>query len=119
LAHLLRTWKPKSVLLLGDLFHSELNREWLWFEALLREYEKVQFVLVMGNHDILPEKAYKIPNLEKKMWHEEKRFIFSHAPLGEVSKLNICGHIHPGLEISGKARQSFRLPCFYSDKNLF
>jgi uncharacterized protein len=118
-AYLLRNWKPKTVLLLGDLFHSEYNREWLWLEALLREYSHIRFILVIGNHDILPEKAYKIPNLERTERIEEERIIFSHSPLEVRHKLNICGHVHPGLEIVGKARQSFRLPCFYYGRDIF
>ena len=118
-AYLLRTWKPTTVLLLGDLFHSEYNREWLWLEAMLREYGDINFVLVIGNHDILPEKTYRIPNLARTEQIVEERIIFSHAPIEVKGKLNICGHIHPGIEISGKARQSFRLPCFYSGRDVF
>ncbi len=119
LSYLLRTWQPKSVLLLGDLFHSEYNREWLWFESLLKEYPEISFTLVMGNHDILPEKAYTIPNLKRSHLIEEKSLVFSHAPLDNPATLNFCGHVHPGLQISGRARESFRLPCFYSGKNHF
>ena len=119
LAFLLRAWQPEQVLILGDLFHSDYNREWLWFEALVKEFCDMQFILVIGNHDILPEKAYRLENLLRASEIEEPKLIFSHAPLDQPKKLNICGHIHPGYEISGAARQSFRLPCFYKEERLF
>ncbi len=109
---LLNTWKPETVLILGDLFHSEYNREWLWFKSLLMEYPHTQFVLVEGNHDILPSETYVIPNLLKIGLLEEQNLIFSHHPLFGIEKFNICGHIHPGINIKGKARQSISLPCF-------
>jgi DNA ligase-associated metallophosphoesterase len=109
---LLDQLKPETVLLLGDLFHSEYNNEWLWFKSLLRSYPHVQFVLVEGNHDILPRGTYKIENLLKIGRLEEQHFIFSHHPIDFPGKLNICGHVHPGIRIVGKARQSVTLPCF-------
>jgi DNA ligase-associated metallophosphoesterase len=115
---LLNTWKPETVLILGDLFHSEYNSEWLWFKSLLMEYPDTQFVLVEGNHDILPSITYAIPNLLKIGLLEERNFIFSHHPLVESSKLNICGHVHPGLRITGIAKQSVQLPCFYKSETL-
>ena len=119
LGHLIRAWKPKSVLLLGDLFHSNYNREWLWFESFLREHPTVEFTLVIGNHDVLPPNKYELPNMTRISRLEERYFIFSHAPLDEPEKMNICGHVHPGLEIAGSARQSFKLPCFYSGSRHF
>jgi DNA ligase-associated metallophosphoesterase len=105
-------YQPETVLLLGDLFHSDYNNEWLWFKSMLRTYPEVQFVLVEGNHDILPRGTYVIPNLLKIGLLEEQHVIYSHHPLKKTGKLNICGHIHPGVRVEGKARQSATLPCF-------
>jgi DNA ligase-associated metallophosphoesterase len=112
LQFLLNSWQPKSVLLLGDLFHSDYNREWLWFKSLVMQYPQVQFILVEGNHDILQEQHYALDNFLKTGLLEEERFIFSHHPLEDPGKLNICGHLHPGLRIRGIARQAEKLPCF-------
>jgi metallophosphoesterase superfamily enzyme len=30
---------------------------------------------------------------------------------------NIHGHVHPGIIIKGKAKQSLKFPCFYFTKN--
>ena len=113
---LLNTWQPLSVLILGDLFHSSYNNEWLWFKSLLMQYPHVQFILVEGNHDILKGDDYSIPNLSKTKMITEDRFLFSHHPLDFPDRLNICGHIHPGIQIYGMAKQSIKLPCFYLNK---
>ncbi|WP_332911905.1 hypothetical protein [Algoriphagus boritolerans] len=31
--------------------------------------------------------------------------------------LNLCGHIHPGVRLLGKARQTVRIPCFHLSKS--
>jgi uncharacterized protein len=113
LEFLLKAWDPGSVLILGDLFHSEYNKEWLWFRSLLLSHPGREFVLVEGNHDILPESVYNVPNLLKATQVEEPEFVFSHSPVTAKKKINICGHIHPGIRLTGKARQSITLPCFY------
>lgn len=116
---LLNRLKPESVLILGDLFHSDYNREWLWIKSLLMEYRDIAFTLVEGNHDILKHDVYSLPNLSKTESIEEERIIFTHEPLKEPAKLNFCGHIHPGYMLYGKAKQSMKLPCFYSTKSHF
>jgi uncharacterized protein len=119
LQHLISAWKPEQVLLLGDLFHSDYNREWLWFKSLLLGNSNTTFILVEGNHDILPGKEYELPNLRKVNVLEEDELLYTHKPEDSAQRLNICGHVHPGLRITGLARQSFRLPCFYHRDNLF
>jgi DNA ligase-associated metallophosphoesterase len=118
LQFLLNTWKPESVLILGDLFHSTYNKEWLWFKALLIEYHTVQFILVEGNHDILDKSYYSLPNLKSVQVLEDDNYLFSHHQLKDSQKYNICGHVHPGLVLYGPARQSMRLPCFYLQPDL-
>jgi DNA ligase-associated metallophosphoesterase len=116
---LLSTWEPLSVLILGDLFHSSYNKEWLWFKSLLTEHERTQVILVEGNHDVLANELYTLPNLLKVKTLEEEKFIFSHHQLDGGEKLNISGHVHPGLQLFGTAKQSMRLSCFYSGKTHF
>ncbi|MBA3680614.1 MAG: ligase-associated DNA damage response endonuclease PdeM [Bacteroidetes bacterium] len=116
---LIDSWKPLSVLILGDLFHSDYNKEWLWFKSLLLQYSQIQFILVEGNHDILKDDNYKVPNLLKAEYLIEEDFIFSHHPLKQNNKINFCGHIHPGIKLFGEAKQSVTLPCFYHNKFQF
>lgn len=119
LQFLLRKFQPSKVILLGDLFHSEYNREWLWFGSLLTEFHDVEFILIQGNHDVLPPAAYAIPNLTKQEFIVERNFIFSHHPLEDQKKLNICGHLHPGIMVNGYAKQRMKFPCFYLSKKHF
>lgn len=113
---LIEKWEPQTVLILGDLFHSDYNKEWLWFKALLLQYFYIEFILIEGNHDILDNDQYSMQNLLKAELLEDEHFIFSHAPLKDEDKLNICGHIHPGIRIEGIAKQAENLPCFHLSK---
>ena len=100
---LLHTLQPLSVLFFGDLFDNTYNREWLGFKSLLKEYAQVEFVLVEGNHDIMHERDYDIPNLSKTTFVTEENFIFSHHPLNQHIRINFCRHFHPGLHLAGMA----------------
>ena len=114
LEDLLQTYSPQTVYFLGDLFHSELNTEWLAFKALLKRYTAIRFVLIQGNHDILHELSYA--NLKSEVYNQPLNvgpFTLSHEPLEHCSGYNLCGHLHPGVRLLGTARQSLRLPCFY------
>jgi DNA ligase-associated metallophosphoesterase len=113
---LIDKWEPQSVLILGDLFHSDYNKEWLWFKAVLLQYYYIEFILIEGNHDILDNDQYSMQNLLKAELLEDENFVFSHQPLKEQGKLNICGHVHPGIRIEGLAKQAEKLPCFYLSK---
>lgn len=109
LESLIRKYSPKQILLLGDLFHSFENNEWQDFLTFLDVFDSIDFTLVEGNHDILseyPSTLRTIPRLEMGP------FSFTHDM--EASELyNISGHIHPGVIIRGKGRQSITMPCFY------
>ena len=49
-----------------------------------------------------------------------EHLLLTHEPLNEAraDKLTISGHIHPGVMIRSKGRQSFRLPCFYHHRQM-
>lgn len=117
--YLLHVWKPKTVVLLGDLFHSSYNREWLWFKALLNQHQHIHFVLVEGNHDILEQDDYRMSNLTTTSHIAEDRLLFTHHPQVENGMVNICGHVHPGIRLTGIARQSISFPCFYHKASQF
>ena len=112
LDHLIDQLQPERVVLLGDLFHSEENREWLDFKNFLLGHSTINFVLVQGNHDILAEYPGEITVVPKL---EEPPFSFSHIR-EEDDFYNISGHIHPGVSIRGRARQGITTPCFLFSK---
>jgi len=112
---LINLTKPQRVICLGDLFHSHYNPEWEVFGELVKYFVKISFELVLGNHDIMSEQQYVRKGI---VVHETLRiapFIFTHHPLEEANRefYNLSGHLHPGVNMRGKARQSVTLPCFY------
>lgn len=106
-------YQPAQVILLGDLFHSFENNEWKDFLRFLEVYDTVEFTLIEGNHDILdeyPESLNMTPLLEIEP------FSFTHIK-EESSLYNLSGHLHPGVSVKGRGRQSITVPCFYFSDN--
>ena len=115
LIDLLRFTNPDRVICLGDLFHSHYNPEWEVFGELVKHFRNISFELVLGNHDIMSTIQYTRKGI---LLHDMLRldpFIFTHHPMSEIDKqcYNIAGHIHPGVNLRGKGKQSVTLPCFY------
>jgi DNA ligase-associated metallophosphoesterase len=110
--------RPKTVIFLGDLFHSNYNEEWNWFKTWMDHFPETQFKLVIGNHDqaILPMLPENLDAIEE--WFEPP-FLFTHEPVEEMKKdlFYVSGHLHPGVVIKGKGRQYAKLPCFWKKKN--
>lgn len=114
LSDLISELKPLTIIFLGDLFHSEINNDCDWF-ALWREmHQKIEMILVKGNHDILPQSFYQKVNLKVVHSFFIGKFKLMHEPpKSPESDYIIAGHIHPGVRLKGKARQGVTLPCFY------
>lgn len=118
LSGLLLDYKPKRLLILGDLFHSHYNREWDAFTDMLANFEGIETVLVKGNHDILPEERIAEAGVQCVDELIEAGFHFTHEPLEEGARgYNLCGHIHPAVKLRGNGRQYLRLPCFWFAEN--
>lgn len=119
--NLLQFYKPGYVIIVGDLFHSKSNKEHLLFAKWRNDFLQMPVLLVKGNHDILQEDWYKQINI--KVYAGEllkiNEFAFIHDA-GDIENLPqekgnyfFTGHLHPGISIKGKGRQSFTCPCFY------
>lgn len=114
LESLLNSFDVKKVYILGDLFHSDMNREWEDFVDLLYRNSDIEFHLVIGNHDILGTHNYqRTPIVVHEETLEISPFIFSHDALNASHLYNIYGHIHPAIRLNGKARQSMRVSCYF------
>jgi uncharacterized protein len=118
LENLYQKTQPKTIVILGDLFHSKyaLQAEVLgcWSHFLDGICAKVQ--LVIGNHDrnlVDSAKQLSIECFTDAI--ELGNLILSHEPCSQKNYLNICGHIHPCVRIKTKL-DNLRLPCFYFDK---
>jgi len=111
LDYLINRYKPKKITFLGDLFHSDLNVEWDFFEAWL-ENQSSEIILVKGNHDILPDKVYQSTRMHLFDDLIMRPFHFTHEKK-DSAYYNISGHVHPAVRLKGKAKQGLTVPCFY------
>jgi DNA ligase-associated metallophosphoesterase len=122
LSDLVDEYHPEKILFLGDLFHSDKNADWDWFVLWRKQFPKIKMILIRGNHDIIHDQHYI--DLDVSLHNELAigPFLMLHHPLTEEKLENaegyvFCGHIHPGINLKGKARQSITLPCFaFGDK---
>ena len=115
LSALIQDTGADRVLFLGDLFHSRRNHEWDHLHDFLLNFAHVDFVLIRGNHDVVErEKIAELPMAFHEESLNEEGFVFSHDSLETPNgDYNIYGHIHPAVRLSGRGRQSLKLPCFY------
>lgn len=119
LVSLIQFFKPAQMIIVGDLFHSTVNKELDLFIKWRNDFSSVNIRLVKGNHDILPDQWYE--NAGITVDHEQlelKDFTFRHDVCDELtdqasSSYCFSGHIHPGVSIRGLAKQSLHFPCFY------
>ncbi len=120
LESIITTYLPETVYFLGDLFHSDWNDQWTILNQFLSQFRNVHFKLILGNHDILPSQEYDHSTFDVlKSPLELGNLILSHEPLEGIAKdrINLCGHIHPGIRLVGKARQSIKISCFFYRPN--
>jgi DNA ligase-associated metallophosphoesterase len=107
---------PTSMIIIGDLFHSRQNLEVNYFSKWRKINHRIEIHLIQGNHDILPAKVYDDLNitLHSEEW-KLSSFLFRHERTDNPSKnqYEISGHIHPGIRMKGKGKQSLKFPCFY------
>ena len=108
LGAIIQSHEIEEIILLGDLFHSQMNNEWGHFEQLLATFNDIQFTLIEGNHDILEEYPDSLIVVKKL---DKPPFSFTHI-YEEDSSYNLSGHIHPGVSVKGRARQGLTVPCF-------
>lgn len=111
-------FKPKTVVFMGDLFHSSLNKEWQLFEQWKSQVSS-KMILVVGNHDIISPVKYEDLGIHVVSEIQSKGFLLTHHPEEREGFFNFCGHIHPAIRLTGLGRQSVRLKCFFkSDAQL-
>ncbi|MBL0181712.1 MAG: ligase-associated DNA damage response endonuclease PdeM [Chitinophagaceae bacterium] len=115
-------FKPKQLIIVGDLFHSIENKEHDWFLKWRKDFPAIDFILVKGNHDIVAEEWYRDANIEVVLHYWQKHdFIFVHHmedyTASSEAEYIFSGHIHPAVSIKGLGKQSLRFPCFYFTEN--
>lgn len=105
--------KPKRVIVLGDLFHSDMNSEWQTVVDWIKR-QSCSIELVRGNHDRFIDNAtFAAGGL---MVHQEGLqvgpFILRHHPAKSADKYVLCGHLHPVHTFAGPGSDRLRLACF-------
>lgn len=118
LSYLVEETSTEHLVVLGDLFHSNINKEWHQFIDWRKRYRELEVSLVIGNHDILERGNYHagLINLFKRMVAGPFLFVHDLEQLTDweaIDEYVLSGHIHPAVKLKGKGRQAMKLPCFY------
>lgn len=119
---LIQHFQPKEIIIVGDLFHSEANKEHDWFMRWRKDIAGLPVRLVLGNHDILEAEFYHSHFMETCTELRRRNLIFLHAPCTETSRNEadkgvVSGHIHPAVVLSKPGMKGMRLPCFHFSGN--
>ena len=106
----------QRIVFLGDLVH-DAPAQRAASAAFVRwrgRHQALQVVLVRGNHD---RRASDLSGL----WNVhvvaepfiEHGLALCHTPQAVDGCYGLSGHIHPGVRLNGRGRDSLRLPCFW------
>lgn len=110
---------PKTLIILGDLFHSPrgLNdtilKAWVHFTETCGATVQV----ILGNHDRAIANLlsnYAIPFHTHPV--EYPGLVLSHEPTKVPNCVNLCGHIHPCFLLKTRL-DTLRLPCFFLEQH--
>ena len=119
LEELIHHFKAENLIIVGDLFHAEYNRDLDEFKKWLNSFTKLNIQLIKGNHDRLKSSVYSNFNIEvfsDELISNQLKFVHDFSKIDE-NLFTISGHTHPGVFIKGKARQRIKLPCFQVTNN--
>ncbi|MFC7444266.1 ligase-associated DNA damage response endonuclease PdeM [Mesoflavibacter profundi] len=107
-------FKAEKLIIVGDLFHAEVNKDIDYFKEWLLQFDNLKLQLIIGNHDRLSETLYEDLNIDIfKPSLNLSPFTFVHDLYEcEEDEFYISGHIHPGYVLKGKGKQFIKLPCY-------
>ena len=116
LSALLERTQAATLYVLGDFLHAAAGRVaaldqgvGAWREA----HAALDVVLVRGNHDLHagdPPPGWRVRVVAEP--HALPPFLACHVPQVPRTGYALCGHVHPGVRVTGRAQDSARLPCF-------
>jgi DNA ligase-associated metallophosphoesterase len=116
LTRLIERTCSRHLVILGDFFHARAGRVPALdaaFSAWRAHHAALRITLVRGNHDRHagdPPGHWRIECVGDP--HPLPPFLACHAPVMPETGHALCGHVHPGVWISGRGEESARLPCF-------
>ena len=108
--------RASKLVVLGDFLHAKAGRVVALasaFKAWRATHAAVELVLVRGNHDDRagdPPPDWGVEVVTEP--HLLAPFLACHHPVTPPTGYALCGHLHPGVFLSGTADQAARLPCF-------
>lgn len=119
LKQLILHFKAKTLIIVGDLFHAEYNKDLDQFKTWLSNFNELNLKLIKGNHDRLKQSIYDQFKIEVHQPSLEIGCVkFVHDSIKPTENcFTISGHLHPGVSIRGKGRQRIKLPCFQVTNN--
>ena len=118
LAKLIHHFKANQLIIVGDLFHAEYNKDLDEFKSWLTQFNNLNIKLIKGNHDRLSDKVYQQFNIEvfnKNYTENLLKFVHDFDNI-EEEYFVISGHTHPGVFIKGKGKQRIKLPFYQVTK---
>ena len=116
LSVLIAKHSPQQVIFLGDFLHAAAARTASVMAALAqwrKQHAAVEMTLVRGNHDSRagdPPASLQIGVVDEP--YLQGPFAFCHHPQWHATHFVLAGHVHPVCRLSGRGRDSLRMPCF-------
>lgn len=107
---------PQRLLVLGDLFHTQLSFDEpavAAIDAFRAQHAQLQISVIQGNHD---RQIERLPAAWRLEWISgalhQPPFVFAHEPAADPRGTVLAGHIHPVVRLQSR-RDSARLPVFW------
>jgi DNA ligase-associated metallophosphoesterase len=105
----------ERLVVLGDFWHSRAGCQDAVQDCLniwRTQHSTLQIELIRGNHD----RAGPPPSTWAAAWHRhltDAPFLCAHHPEPHDGGYVLAGHLHPGYRLTGRGRQTLKLPCFW------
>ena len=105
-----------TLCVLGDFLHAATGRVAALdraVQAWRESHRDLDVLLVRGNHDLHagdPPASWHVCVVPEP--HALPPFLACHAPHAPRRGHALCGHVHPGVTVRGRAHEAVRLPCF-------
>jgi DNA ligase-associated metallophosphoesterase len=118
---LINYYKPGTLCITGDFFHSDFNKEFYEIVEWRKKQVNLEIVIIKGNHDILDDRKYEnidIQVVKKSLKINE--LVLTHIYQEEDYKedvLVISGHIHPRITLRTSSRQYIKMQCYLLRNN--
>ena len=116
LSALMAKHSPQQIIFLGDFLHAAAARTTGVMAALAQWracHAGVAMTLVRGNHDSRagdPPASLRIEVVDEP--YLLGPFALCHHPQLHATHFVLAGHVHPVCRLSGRGRDSLRMPCF-------